>query len=433
MFHPTVSRPWVLNYTRRLARPGAHRRDVILLIEPCGGLSGDMLLAALLDLGHEAFALADLERLARALVPEGLRIELSSATRGGFRARVLVLETAESADPPHRHLGDLLELLEASPLGAAARVRAGRILRRIAEAEARVHGIDIEAVHFHEVGAVDTLVDVCGAVLALERLGVTRVLATTPYVGGGTVRCAHGELPVPAPGTAELLRGLPQRRGPGGERLTPTGAALLAELVERFEPEEALVVLRQGSGGGQRDPELGPPNLARVSLCAAPAGALPGRTEVWQLECNLDDATGEELAFLGDELRGAGALDVWWVPVHMKKGRPGTMLAALCRPEHRAEMERVLFARSPTLGLRWLRSERSECAREVLEVELLGRAVRVKLRLRPGSEPSALDLSPEHDDVADVARATGRDLRELEREACDRARELLAARRGSGR
>lgn len=383
-----------------------------------------MFLAALLDLEHEAFTLDDLEQLARALVPENLRLELATAERGGFRVRTLAVETDESADPPHRHLSELLELVEASPLTLPARARAVRILRRIAEAEARVHGIHVTEVHFHEVGAVDTLIDVCGAALALERLRVERVLATTPYVGGGTVQCAHGELPVPAPGTAELLRGIPQRRGPGGERVTPTGAALLAELVERFEPEEALVVQRQGLGGGQREPELGPPNFARVSLCTA-ASATPARPavpqEVWQLECNLDDATGEELAFLAEELRAAGALDAWSVPVQMKKGRPGAMVQALARPGERETLERVLFRHTPTLGVRWLRCERTELAREELVVELHGRRVRVKRRRRPGTEPGALDLSPEHDDLAALARATGHDLRSLERAAIELA------------
>lgn len=415
---------------------------MILLIEPSGGLAGDMFLAALLDLEHEAFTFGDLESLARALVPEGLRLSCTRAVRGGFAVRVLSLESAESAHPPHRHLADLLALLERSPLGAASRARAARILRRIAEAEARVHGIEVDEVHFHEVGAVDTLVDVCGAVFALERLGVERVLATTPYVGGGTVVCAHGELPVPAPGTAELLRGLPQRRGPGGERVTPTGAALLAELVEQFEPQEDLVIELQGHGGGQRDPELGPPNFTRVSLARAPlpsasadssdstASSDPyARQVVWQLECNLDDATGEELGFLAEELRTAGALDVWCVPVQMKKGRPGTLIQALARPERRAALEEVLFARTPTLGLRWIRCERRECAREELAVELHGRSVRVKHRRRPGRAPSAgLDLSPEHDDLAVLARTTGRDLRELERAAIELARAQLAAR-----
>src|SRR5262245_9014679 len=199
-----------------------------------------MLLAGLLDL-DAGFDLRDLEELARALVPGECTLTVSEVERGGFRARALDVHTAESHHAPHRHLPELVELLGRATLSPAARACATRVLERLALAEAAVHGLPVEEVHFHEVGAVDTLIDVAGAALALERLGVRRVLATTPYVGGGTVRCAHGELPVPAPGTAELLRGIPVRRGPGGERLTPTGAALLAELVEEWSPTQTLV------------------------------------------------------------------------------------------------------------------------------------------------------------------------------------------------
>lgn len=393
---------------------------MILYLEPVGGLAGDMFLAALLDLAHPAFTLADLERLARSLVPERLELVLTEATRGGFRVRRLDVKTAESERPPVRHLAELAALLERCSLGAAGKARATRVLRRLAEAEAKVHGIPVDEVHFHEVGAIDTLVDVCGVVLALERLGVEHVWASTPYVGGGLVLGAHGIMPVPTPGTMELLRGLPVRTGPGGERVTPTGAALLAELVERYEPEEELVFERVGFGGGAREPKEGPANLVRVSL--ARAGSGKERAEVWQLECNLDDVTGEELGFLAEELRGAGALDVWITPVVMKKGRPGHVVAALARAGTRAALEECLWRASPTLGLRWWKCERRECAREVLEVELHGQRVRVKVRRGPGTAAGALDFSPEYEDLAALARAGFGDLRGLERAAIERAR-----------
>ena len=391
---------------------------VILFLEPFGGMAGDMLLAALLDLGDERFTLADLERFAELLVPGECRLRTSEVRRAGFRGRTLEVVTDESADPPERHLAELQELLLRAPLSSGARARAERILVRLAEAESRVHGIPVDEVHFHEVGAIDTLIDVGGAAFALERLGVERVLASAPYAGGGTVRCAHGELPVPTPGTAALLAGMPVRYGPGGERVTPTGAALLAELVERFEPEETLVPLATGTGAGSRDPESGPPNLLRVTRCEVPAAARANPVAtVWQIECNLDDATGEEVGHLLAELRAAGALEAWSAPIQMKKDRPGTLVAALGRPERAEALERVFFAHSPTLGVRFRSLSRRECAREEVRVELAGRSVRVKLRRRPGLELTRLDVSPEYEDLAELARSSGRSLRELEAEA----------------
>jgi uncharacterized protein (TIGR00299 family) protein len=399
-------------------------RPLTLLLEPFGGLAGDMFLAALLDLEQETFRLQQLEELAAALVPEGLELEREEVRRGSLRATLLHVRTPESAAPPHRHLSDLLRLVQRSTLSAACQERATAILTRIARAESRVHGIGVEEVHFHEVGAVDTLVDVCGAVHALECLGVERVVATPPYVGGGTVHCAHGEMPVPAPGTAELLRGLPRRNGVGGERLTPTGAALLAELVDEFlGPEspgsEAVVSTASGYGAGHRDPEQGPANLVRVSLVRALDPLEPSSRTAWLLECNLDDATPEEVGFLLQELRAAGALEAWSAAIQMKKDRPAVLVSALCRDALRAGLEELCFRHSPTLGVRWTRVERTECARETLELpfqleDFQGR-VRVKVRFRPGGqEPGVSDVSPEFDDLAAIARSTGRPLRELE-------------------
>lgn len=395
-----------------------------LLIEPFGGLAGDMFLAALLDLGDERFDLAQLQRLATELVPEGCQLELARTQRASISALSLLVQTPESAHPPHRHLSDLLEMLDACSLGIDATERAGRVLRRIAEAEAQVHGTSVEGVHFHEVGAVDTLIDVAGACLGLERLGLERVLSTTPYAGSGSVRCAHGEMPVPAPGTLGILRGLPFQRGPGGERLTPTGAALLAEFVDHFEPSEALISHAVGYGAGQRDPEQGPPNLVRLSLVESSSsiGNDPGYETAWLLECNLDDASGEELGFLLQELRSHGALEAWSAPVQMKKDRPGVILSALARAEQRAALERLCFEHSPTLGLRWSVVQRRECERELLELQIDGERMRFKLRLPMAGRPRAGDLFVEYDDLARLARKRGQGLREVERQVLAQAR-----------
>jgi hypothetical protein len=376
-------------------------------------MAGDMLLAALLDLEDERFGLADLRGLAEALVPGESTLSLERTARGSIAAGLLTVRTDETDHPPHRHLADCAALIEGAPLSIEAKRRATSVFRRIAEAEAHVHGTTVDAVHFHEVGAVDALVDICGAALALDRLEVGRVLATPPLLGSGTVRCAHGVMPVPAPGTAEILRGLPALPGGEGERLTPTGAALLAEYVESFDPPAGFVAERVGYGAGHRDPSEGPPNLVRVQLGQADVA---GTAVVWCAEVNVDDMTGEELGFLMGALRDAGALEAWSAPVQMKKDRPGALVSALVREECREALERAIFTHSTTLGVRWTRHTRTECARETLEVEVLGHPVRVKRRHRPGTagEPARpVDLKPEYDDLVRVAQATGRPLREL--------------------
>ncbi len=291
------------------ATRGEFAATATLFLEPFSGLAGDMLLAALLDLSDPRFTLSDLRALADALVPGEARLTTETAWRQNLSGTLLTLVTPESSHPPHRTLKDIAALIERAPLSAAVRARSLAVFRRIAVAEGRVHGCSPDEIHFHEVGAVDTIVDVCGACFALERLGVERVVSTPPVTGTGTVRCAHGLMPVPAPAVAELMRGRECRiEGGGGERLTPTGAALLVEFCERFEAPGAFTAERVGYGAGHRDPKEGPPNVVRVQLGSASPGT--ASTAVVQLEVNLDDMTGEELALVSERLRAAGALDV---------------------------------------------------------------------------------------------------------------------------
>jgi uncharacterized protein (TIGR00299 family) protein len=391
-----------------------------LMLEPFGGLAGDMLLAALLDLGDPRFTIRDLEDLSSRLVGQEARLTVSEVRRGGMRATHLEVVTPEGADPPQRRCGELLEMLERASLQGRALARARAVLLRLAEAEGEIHGVPPEQVHFHEVGAIDTLVDVAGAAFALERLEVEHVHSTPPLVGAGTVHTAHGVLPVPAPATARILQGIPHRlcgAGEPGERLTPTGAVLLAELTDSFDPPELFCASAIGYGAGTADFAAGPANLLRVQLGDGGVGA---RRWAWLLEVTLDDTTGEEIGFLLEELRGAGALEAWSAAASMKKGRPGVVVSALAREDARAALERVVLDHTQSLGLRWLRVERLECARETVQARLHGEVVRVKVRRRPGAvEVEALDLSPEHEDLARLARATGRPLRELEREAIE--------------
>lgn len=396
----------------------------VLLIEPFGGLAGDMLLAALLDLGDERFRMAELEAVAQSLVPGEFELTLTRTKRGGLAASHLEVSTPESHHPPHRHLADLLPLIERSELSDASKARASAVLVRIAEAEAQVHGTTVDAIHFHEVGAVDTLIDVCGACHAFELLGVTDVHASAPITGAGTVRCAHGEMPVPVPAVVELLRGREMLLGGGpGERLTPTGAALLAEWTQNFELPAQFAASTTGYGAGTREPTEGPPNLVRLQLANEGASEVRTRSEVCELRVTLDDMTGEEIGYLVGALREHGALEVWTHAVQMKKNRPGTVLTLLCREEGRADLETVIFNNSTSFGLRWSTWQRTECERETQRIELLGSEIRIKLRRRPGvaagATPESGDVHPEHDDLARLAESTGRNLAELRRLAID--------------
>jgi len=395
-----------------------------LWIEPFGGLAGDMLLAALLDLGDARFGLEHLSALAEELVPGEARLASEEVWRGSLRGRTLELATPESASAPHRHLAELVALLDRSSLPPRARGRAVSALTALAEAEARVHRTTVAEVHFHEVGAVDTLIDVGGAALALELLGVERVRSSPPLVGSGTVRCAHGEMPVPAPAVAELLRGRPIRIGGGRERTTPTAAALLAAWTDDFEPPAGFTARAVGYGAGHADPAEGPPNLARVQLGELSSPG-PERAAAWLVEVNLDDMPAAEIGHAVGELRAAGALEVWTHAVQMKKDRPGVVLSALARADTRAALERVLFDQTSTFGVRWREVERSECRRSQVEVALEGIPVRVKVRERPARPVEECDLFPEHDDLARAARELGRPLAELRRHAVREAARLV--------
>lgn len=398
-----------------------------LLIQPFGGLAGDMFLAALLDLGDPRFTLRHLQEFCQELLPGEFELAAERTMRRSIGATRLIVETPETAHPPHRHLSDLLALANGARLSATGVQRVEAALRAIGEAEARVHGVPVEDVHFHEVGAVDTIIDVCGAAFALDCLGVDRIFATAPFVGGGTVDCAHGTMPVPVPAVVELMGSRPMLRATdGGERLTPTGAAILASWTLPAPNEFAFSATATGYGAGTKDPREGRPNLTMVSLSEASAECTEALLE---FAVNLDDATGEELGLLLEGLREAGALDVWCTPIQMKKGRPGHLVGMLAPASSERALARIVFGRSPSLGLRSYPVRRIECDREFFSVELAGRAVRIKRRVRPADAPegAGFDLSPEFDDLAAIARETGQSLRELEALALAAARDQRRA------
>jgi uncharacterized protein (TIGR00299 family) protein len=363
------------------------------------GIAGDMLLAALVDAGADA---ARLRQIPATLGLAGVEIAIERVERQGVGALHVEVHVSRD-DHPHRGWREIRSLLESTGAPSAAVA----VFARLAEAEANVHGLPAEDVHFHELGAIDTLVDVCGAVALLEDLGVQRVVCSPLPVSRGLVRAAHGVLPTPAPATLELLRGAPLYGvETGGELVTPTGAALVATLAEAFGPLPPLTLDTTGYGAGSRDlPDR--PNVLRVLLGETHAEAHP---EVSLLETNLDDLNPELIPDAVERCYSAGALDVWTVPALMKKGRPGVVLSALARPAAEGDVARAILEETSALGLRVSRLRRYELAREERVVELEGGSVRVKLGLLDGR---IVNVAPEHDDCAVIARATGRSVKSV--------------------
>ncbi len=387
----------------------------LLVLEPIGGIAGDMFLAAALDAGLDQAALT--AALATLDVP-GWRLEVSRRPVSGIAATHVDV-VVEGDQPASRRLSDLLDLVARSGLSPRAKEVAAALLTRVGRAEAKVHGVPLTEVHFHEVGAVDSIVDLCGAVVALELLGWPRVLSAPPELGRGIARTAHGPMPIPPPAVLELLAGVPVRPGgPPGEAVTPTGAALLAHFAE-VGPLPAFVPRRTGYGAGTVTwPDR--PNVLRLTLAepapaerpAAPATP-PGDGEdqaLWVLEANLDDASGQLAARAIEVALELGALDAWAAPLTMKKGRPGLLLGALCAGARREAVARAFLAETTTLGVRWHRVDRLAAARALHEVETPFGAVRVKVATLDGREVGA---QPEHDDALARAKAAGVPLKDV--------------------
>jgi uncharacterized protein (TIGR00299 family) protein len=374
------------------------------ILDPFSGISGDMTLGALVDAG---LAASWLEALPGALGLSGVRVRISRVTRSGLAATKVDFDIPEQ--PHGRHIDEIRHVVEAASLPAPVKDRANAAFSAIAEIEGEAHGVPSSAVHLHEVGAVDAILDVVGAIWGLSELGVSRVFCGTISLGDGFVRAAHGVLPVPAPATLRLLEGQRVRPGPEGtgELVTPTGAALVRVLSEGAPPE-SYVPRRTGFGAGSRD-LLGRPNVLRLVLAEAEVAAA-GREHLVMLACDIDDMTAEALALAAQGLLEAGALDVYLTSTHMKKGRAGTRLEVLSAPGDVSRLEGLVFRHTSTLGVRRTAVERTALPRESRKVEVFGQAVRVKVAVLPNGERRA---KAEFDDVAAAARATGRTAAEI--------------------
>ena len=370
------------------------------------GAGGDMIVAALLDAG------LDLEALRAALATMdlgGYEISAEQVRRGGL-AGTRFNVAVEGGPQPRRHLADVERIIDSGDLPGRSAARAEAIFARLASAEAKVHGVDVQQVHFHEVGAVDSIVDVVAAAVAVELLGVEQVLCSPIPTGSGTVETAHGTLPLPAPATAELLVGAAVAEAPTGatgELTTPTAAAVLTTLAAAYGPVPAMELEAVGCGAGTREGgKL--PNMLRVLMGAA--GVAGEVDTVVELSANLDDCTGEVLGAAIEKLLAAGALDAWAAPVIMKRSRPAWSLSALCEVADVARMEDVFFTETTTLGLRRRTCGRSRLARRHETVETRYGPIRVKVAARAGKD---LTASPEFADAAAAAEAHGAAVKEV--------------------
>lgn len=381
---------------------------MIIYFDCFSGASGDMLLGGLLDAG---LSFEGLEQDLACLGIGGYRLQVSRITRQGLtgtQLRVIV----DPADRPVRHLSAVEQILGASSLPDRVRAQSLAVFRHLARAEAAVHGVPVEQIHFHEIGAVDSLVDIVGFCCALERLDVDAVFCSPLPLGGGAVQTEHGRLPVPAPATLALIAevGAPTVAGPGqAELVTPTGAALLTQFATFEHP--AMAIQRVGYGFGTK--EFPWANALRVWFGQPEAGGLKPMAhgeEVVELTCNLDDATGEALGYAMQQLFAAGALDVWFTPIQMKKNRPGTQLSLLARSEDAERLAGLLLRHTPTFGVRYRTLGRYLADREIRTVETPWGPVKVKVKILEGLAVSA---SPEYDDCARLAAAAGVPLAEV--------------------
>jgi uncharacterized protein (TIGR00299 family) protein len=379
------------------------------------GAAGDMIMAALIDAG----APVDRVREELAKLPlEGWELAVREVRKGAFRATKIDVEIDHAAHHVHRSLGDILSIVEGSRLSPDVKAKAARIFTRLADAEARAHGTTREAVGLHDVGAVDAIVDVTGSVIALSLLGVEALHCSALPIGGGMVDGPHGKIPVPGPGTAELLRGFPViDTGVKAELVTPTGAAILTTLAAGAGRMPAMTVTSVGYGAGTMDLP-GTPNLLRCFVGETAAGD----ETIVQVETTIDDMLPQLYEPLMERLLAGGALDVFLTPVIMKRSRPGVVLTALCPPDRVGDLSRMLFEESSTIGVRWAERRRARLEREMRAVQTAYGVIPCKVSRLEGR---IVTITPEFAEVARIAREKSLPVREvLDQARADARREL---------
>jgi uncharacterized protein (TIGR00299 family) protein len=400
----------------------------MLYLDCFSGASGDMILGALIDLGLPVEAL---KSALGSLAIEYGDITADRVLRAGVSATKFRLveeaatDTAPSGHHTHHHLKHIVVAIRRSALSSEGQDRAVHMFERLAEAEAAIHNTAVERVHLHEVGALDSIIDIVGAVYGFEWFGIEDVMSSPLNVGGGTVHCAHGVFPVPAPATARLLAGVPVYSDGQSELVTPTGALLVTGYAKQFGPIPVMSIEQIGYGAGDRDPK-DRPNVLRILRGTCPAetregaergvgtpasdragvwgGAPPEDQRILKLESEIDDMNPQLFGPLMDALHAAGALDVFYTPVQMKKGRPGTLVTIIAPPERRQALTDILFRDSTTIGVRYQEMLRTRLDRSVESVDTQYGPVRFKIASRGGEE---LNAAPEFDDCVRLAAERG--------------------------
>jgi pyridinium-3,5-bisthiocarboxylic acid mononucleotide nickel chelatase len=388
----------------------------------CGsGISGDMTLAALVDAGVPLDAL---NAAIGSLGLPGCRLRTEEVRKNGFRARQIHVDY--EPEHKHRHLHHILAMIDAGQLSPRQKETARRIFSRLAEAEAKVHGVSIEAVHFHEVGAADSIADIVGAAVGFDLLGVERIAASAVPTGTGKIRIAHGECSVPAPATAELLLGIPLAESTTqGELTTPTGAAILATLASQFGPLPPMKIERIGYGAGQKE-FADRPNILRLLVGETSDAASDDAEQVCILETNLDDIAGEIIGYCTARLWNLNVLDVYTTAIQMKKNRPGVKLTVLCRADQASAVEDVLFAETTTLGVRRWMAGRAVLRRQSHRVTTPWGPIEGKIGWMRDGLPR---FAPEFESCRRLAEASHVPLREVY-EAAQKAFDVKEVERG---
>jgi uncharacterized protein (TIGR00299 family) protein len=385
----------------------------VLYFDCFNGAAGDMILGALLDAG---LPLEHLRGALGSLAVDGWSIAADRVIKQGIAAtKFRVIEASSDSRPAaagsghrHHHLKHILAAIERSALSDAGRARAARMFQRLATVEAAIHGTTMEKVHLHEVGALDSIIDIVGAVAALEWFAADRIVVSPINVGGGMVRSAHGVFPVPAPATVRVLGEAPvYSSGVQAELLTPTGALILTEYAAAYGPVPPMRIGGVGYGAGDRDlPET--PNVLRVLVGEAAAEAA---ARVVVLECEIDDMNPQIFGVLMDRLYAAGALEVFYQPVQMKKNRPGTLMTVVTRPERRQDITDLVFRETTTIGVRYQEVARECLDRETVEVATSAGVIRFKVARRQGA---LLNAQPEFDDLARIAAERNLPIKEVQ-------------------